>query len=207
MKKPLLRTRQLFALCYAGAAVVWFLYCLVGSAVMLNHKLGGTMPSVTLTEEDLRFENFARYDSNQWWTAPDEREEWYLSTSNDPQIFWQGMGYIEEVRLHADHLLPPGGVALYYLLPGQTDYSEAQKIFARVEGQGTYVFSLGGKTVTGLRIDPDSVGGVPTLFYDIQLNPATPWYLRFVPGAGQWVLLLAGPAVLAALLGALRPQI
>ncbi|MGN0984837.1 MAG: hypothetical protein ACI4OI_08325, partial [Gemmiger sp.] len=78
------------------------------------------------------------------------------------------------------------------------------KVFARVEEPGTYVFPVGGKTVTGLRIDPDSVGGVPTLFYDIQLNPATPWYLRFVPDAGQWILLLAGPALLAALLGALR---
>lgn len=203
MKRPILRTRQLFALCYAGAAVLWFVYCLVGCAVMLNHKLRGDMPSLTLTEDDLLFENFARYDSNEWWTAPDEREEWYLSTSNDPSIYWQGQGYLEEVRLYADHLLPPGEVALYYLLPGQTDYSEAQKVFARVEEEGVYVFALGGRTVTGLRIDPDSAGGVPTLFYGVELNPATPWFLRFAPNGGQWLLLLLLPALAAAFLGLL----
>ena len=37
----------------------------------------------------------------------------------------------------------------------------------------------------GLRIDPDSVGGVPTLFTGVTLNPDTPWYLRFIPAAGQ----------------------
>lgn len=201
--RPVLRPRQLFALCYAGAAVLWAVWCLVGCAVMLNYKLGGDMPSLTLTEDDLSFENFARYDSNEWWTAPDDRPEWYLSTSNDPRIYWQGQGYIERVELHADHLLPPGGVALYYLLPGQTDYSEAQKVFASVAEDGVYRFDLGGKRVTGLRIDPDSAGGVPTLFYGIELNPAEPWCLRFVPNGGQWLLLLLGPAVAAALLGLL----
>ena len=49
----------------------------------------------------------------------------YLSTDSDPHIYWQGQGYIETAVLDAAHRLPPGGVALYYLKPGQTDYSEA----------------------------------------------------------------------------------
>lgn len=200
MKKPSLTARQLFALCYAGALVFWLLRCLLGSAVMLNYKMKGEMPSVTLTAEDLVLESFERYDSREWWTAPDEREGWYLSTSNDPHLFWQGQGYIEAVTLRAGHLLPPGAVALYYLEPGQTDYSEAQKVFAAVTGSGEYTFDLGGRWVTGLRIDPDSAGGVPTLFTGVELNPAAPWYLRFVPDGGQWLLLLGLPALAAAAL-------
>ena len=111
---------------------------------------------------------------------------------------YDGGGYIETVRLYAEHRLPPGSVALYYLLPGQTDYSETQKVFAHVVQPGVYEFDLGGKTVSGLRIDPDSVGGVATLFTGVELNPPQFWLLRFVPNGGQWLLLLGLPACAAA---------
>ena len=91
------------------------------------------------------------------------------------------------MRLYAGHRLPPGGVALYYLLPGQTDYSETQKVYANVTDTGVYTFDLGGRWVTGLRIDPDSVGGVPTLFTGIELNPATPGMTGSCPaGDSGW---------------------
>ena len=104
--------------------------------------------------------------------------------------------------LDAAHRLPPGGVALYYLKPGQTDYTEAQKVYAKVTAPGVYTFDLGGQWVTGLRIDPDSVGGVPTLFTGIDLNPPRPWYTRFVPTAGWWLVLAFVPAVAAAMASA-----
>ena len=100
--------------------------------------------------------------------------------------------------LDAAHRLPPGGVALYYLKPGQTDYTEAQKVYATVTAPGVYTFDLGGRWVTGLRIDPDSVGGVPTLFTGIELNPARAWYTRFIPTAGWWLVLTFGPCIAAA---------
>lgn len=64
-----------------------------------------------------------------------------------------------------------------------------------MSGENQYTFDLGGLTVTGLRIDPDSVGGVPTRLDGVVLNPVQPWYLRFVPNGGQWLLLLFAPAV------------
>ena len=106
------------------------------------------------------------------------------------------------MELDAVHYLPSGSVALYYLRPGQTEYSETQKVFARVSGENQYTFDLGGLTVTGLRIDPDSVGGVPTLFTGIDLNPPRPWYTRFVPTAGWWLVLAFVPAVAAAMTSA-----
>ena len=57
-----------------------------------------------------------------------------------------------------------------------------------------YEFDLGGKTVSGLRIDPDSVGGVATLFTGVELNPPQFWLLLFVPNGGQRLLLLGLPA-------------
>lgn len=197
------RPQQLLAVCYALGAALWLLYCLVGCGILLNHKMNGSMVSRTLTADELDFESFISYDESEWHTAPDERAGWYLSTDNDPHIYWQGSAYLETVCLQAEHYLPAGSVALYYLLPGQTDYSEAQKVFAHQNGAGRYLFELGGKSVAGLRIDPDSVGGVPTRLSGVELNVASPWYLRFVPNAGQWLLLAFGPAVAAAFLGIL----
>lgn len=198
IKRPLFRPRQLLLLAYLLALVLWLVQGLVGSAIMLNYKLKGEMPRQTVAPADLVTESFAPYSSNQWWTPPDDDPDWYLSTDSDPHIYWQGQGYIETVRLYAGHRLPPGGVALYYLLPGQTDYSETQKVYANVTDTGVYTFDLGGRWVTGLRIDPDSVGGVPTLFTGIELNPAPPWYDRFLPSGGQWLVLLFVPALAAA---------
>lgn len=196
--RPLFRPRQLLVLAYLFALVLWLAQGFVGSAVMINYKLRGEMPQQTVLPADLTTESFAPYSSNEWWTPPDDDPNWYLSTDNDPHIYWQGQGYMETVRLYAGHRLPPGGVALYYLLPGQTDYTETQKVYATVTGTGEYTFDLGGRWVTGLRIDPDSVGGVPTLFGGIELNPPTPWYDRFLPDGGQWLLLLFVPALAAA---------
>ena len=82
--------------------------------------------------------------------------------------------------------------------PGQTDYTEAQKVYATATAPGVYTFDLGGRWVTGLRMDPDSVGGVPTLFTGIELNPARAWYTRFIPTAGWWLVLAFGPCIAAA---------
>ena len=46
------------------------------------------------------------------------------------------------------------------------------------------------------------MGGVPTLFTGIDLNPARPWYTRFVPTAGWWLVLAFVPAVAAAMTSA-----
>ena len=169
---------------------------------MLNYKLQGKMPQTHVDAAELVTESFAPYSSNEWWTPPDDDPAWYLSTDSDPHIYWQGQGYIETAVLDAAHRLPPGGVALYYLKPGQTDYTEAQKVYAKVTAPGVYTFDLGGQWVTGLRIDPDSVGGVPTLFTGIDLNPPRPWYTRFVPTAGWWLVLAFVPAVAAAMTSA-----
>ncbi|HRM85263.1 MAG TPA: hypothetical protein PK278_04475, partial [Gemmiger qucibialis] len=53
-----LRPQQLLILAYAAAVIVWLVYVLVGSAVMLNHKADGTMVTRTLTVDDLEFESF-----------------------------------------------------------------------------------------------------------------------------------------------------
>ena len=50
----------------------------------------------------------------------------------------------------------------------------------------------------GLSYGAVLVGGVPTLFTGIELNPARAWYTRFIPTAGWWLVLTFGPCIAAA---------
>ena len=184
---------------YALAAALWVLWVLLSSAVALDHKMNGTLRTQTLGPDDLSYESFMSYADDEWATPPDDRPDWYLSTDNDPHILWQGEAFVTRVRLQAEQLLPPGSVALYYLTPGQTDYRESQKVYGYRVGENTYEFDLGGVSVTGLRIDPDSVGGVPTRLIGVELNPPQAWFWSFVPSGGQWLVLLFAPPMLAAL--------
>ena len=115
-------------------------------------------------------------------------------------MYWQGQGYLDNVCLQAEYFLPPGAVVLYYLTPGQTDYTESQKIYGKMTDDGVR-FDVGGRYVTGLRVDTDSRGGVPTRLDGLCLNPDTAYLRRILPNAGQWVLLLTVPAAAAALAG------
>ncbi len=74
--RPLFRPRQLLLLAYLLAVVLWVVRCLAGGAIMLNYKLQGKMPQVTLAPEELVTESFAPYSSNQWWTPPDDDPAW-----------------------------------------------------------------------------------------------------------------------------------
>lgn len=196
--------RRLVGLCYVLALALWLAWVVVGSALMLNYKSGGRMPVGDIPLDELTFESFVNYNDDPWSTAPGEGDNWYLSTDNDPHILWDGEGYVETVTLRVEQLLPPGGVSLYYLTEGQTDYRETQRVYARIASDGSYVFDLGGVYVTGLRIDPDSVGGVPTRLMGIELNAPRPWYLRLLPDGGQWLLLAFGPVVAAAFAALVR---
>ena len=191
-------SRRLVAVCYLLALVGWLLFGTAQGVRMLWARSRGEYPQYTLTANDLSRRSFENYADLEWDEPPYDDPDLYLSTDNDPQLVWQGSGYLETVVLHAAHYTPPGAVALYYLKPGQTDFSEAQKVYGAVTGSGEYTFRLGGVQVSGLRIDPDSRGGIPTLFKGVELNPPRFWLACLCPSLGQALLLLALPAAAAA---------
>lgn len=192
-------TKKLFALCYLAAAALWLLYGTFGTGRMLLKQKSGQMQNVLLSADELQMESFIHYSVKEWLVPPDDDPNWYLSTDSDPQLLWEGEAFVENVVLYARHYLPPGSVTLYYRTPGQTDYSEMQKIYASLDGEGVYRFDLDGKEVVGLRIDPDSLGGIPTLFGGVELNAPEPFWKHYLPDGGQVLALLALPALAAAL--------
>lgn len=193
-------SRRLAAVCYLLALVLWLVFGMGRCARMLWADSRGNYPRMTLTAADLTLRSFVNYADLEWDEPPYEDPDLFLTTDNDPQMTWMGSGYLETVVLHASHYTPPGAVALYYLKPGQTDFSEKQKVYAAVTGNGEYTFPMGGVQVSGIRIDPDSRGGIPTLFKGVELNPARPWYSYFLPTVEQSLLLLALPGIAAAVL-------
>lgn len=194
---------RVIPLCYLGAAVLWLVLALTGVVNQLVYGKGDLL----LSGSDFECSSFVPYADLEWNDPPYDEDDpnWYLSTDGDPQLVWRGEEprYLSRVVLRAVQYYPPGSVMLYYLKPGQTDFRESQKLFARVTGEGEYTFQLGGVRVSALRIDPDSRGGVPTLFYGVTLG-TEPLYRHFIPDGFEWLALLFGPLAFAAALTLLR---
>ena len=197
-RKPL-HLRQLLAVSYGLAIALWLAAWVWGGFVLLYYNLQGAMPHITVPAQEMSVSSMVSYTENGW-TPPGAGDNWYLSTDDDPHLYWQGQGYLDNVCLQAEYFLPPGAVVLYYLTPGQTDYTESQKVYGTMTDGGVW-FDVGGRYVTGLRVDTDSRGGVPTRLDGLCLNQDTAYLRRILPNAGQWVLLLAVPAAAAALAG------
>lgn len=127
----------------------------------------------------------------------------FTSTDADPKLFWEGAARVDTVTVYMSQDRPSGGVTLYYRVAGQTDYSERQKAWADQTAPGVWRFELGGVEVTGLRLDPDSEGGVTSCLSAVALNEPRPLWRRLIPDAGALLALAAAPLVLAALAGEL----
>lgn len=176
------------ALCYVFALLLWVVFCAVG---MLRES-GEQM--------ELNYEDFTSTSIKLWENPDDPKGLWFVSTDSDPVMEWKGDLYLDRVELRLLHSRKPGnGIELYYLKPGQTDYRESQLAYAKNVGEGVYRFDLGGVQVSGIRIDPDSVGGVVTRFDGVTLNAPKTMTERLTPSAGQGILLLLLPFVACAL--------
>ena len=62
--------RRLLGLCYAVGVMLWLVWAILGSALMLTHKTDGSMRHQILTPEELTYESFRNYDDDPWSTAP-----------------------------------------------------------------------------------------------------------------------------------------
>lgn len=186
--------KKLIAGCYLAALFLWLAQG-VGVLVQTAWYTGqGMAGERTITMDDLGMISIKRYENEQ-----DPDGVWYVSTDSDPQFFWEGDVWVRKIVLDIEHARPGNGVELYYRLAGQAVYSARQTVYAERDAEDRFVFDLGGKLVSGLRIDPDSLGGIPTRFNALVIDPPQGWYTAFVPNAGQWLLLLFLPLLFSAL--------
>ncbi len=190
-----LNRKKLVLAAYLAAAVLWLIQGAAALAQGVWYGSRGQAPSLELTESDLEFSSIVPY-AIDYEPVPG----WLVSTDADSHMYWHQQLWVDTVVLDVEQNKPAGGVELYYMEPGQADFSPRQVLYPERDEAGRYVFHLGGRMISGLRIDPDSVGGVLMSIKSLQINPPMPWYQHFVPGAGEWMLLLLVPLVLSALL-------
>ena len=188
------RTIKRLAALYLAAAMLFLLGCGVGCARGAYYRGRGLAGHRTLTAENVTYQSIRPYD-----TDIPAGETWFVSTDTDPQLLWEGDAWVERVVLHVQQHKPATGVELYYRAAGQTEFDTRHVVYGVPDGSGGYVFDLRGQHVSGLRIDPDSVGGVLTKFDGVELNAPRPWWKALVPTGAEDVLLALAPLTLAAL--------
>ncbi|MBQ8648149.1 MAG: hypothetical protein IJ484_08415 [Oscillospiraceae bacterium] len=191
--RPVART----GLLYLAMATLYLLACLIGLAQGAYYTFRGLAPGRTLAIEDLTCESVVVRDHSYDESIP-EGEVRIVSTDTDPHLVWEGEAWVGRVVLHIRQLRPATGAELYYRVPGKTEFDTKNVVFGVPDGQGGYVFDLRGKRVTGLRIDPDSIGGVAAVFEGVELNAARPWYKAFQPTGRELLWLAGGPLLISA---------
>lgn len=185
-------TKRWLAFFYAAALVLWL------AAAALGAVQAGQPASI----DPAGFTQVGAVETEPAADAP-AGSVTFTSTDADPQLYWEGTARVDTVQVQMTQDRPSGGVTLYYRTAGQTDYSEAQKVWADQTAPGVWQFDLGGVDITGLRLDPDSEGGVTSCLSAVTLNPAEPLWRRLIPDAGTLLVLAAAPLLLAALAGEL----
>lgn len=185
-------TKRWLAFFYAAALVLWL------AAAALGAVQAGQPASI----DPAGFTQVGAVETEPAADAP-AGSVTFTSTDADPQLYWEGTARVDTVQVQMTQDRPSGGVTLYYRTEGQTDYSEAQKVWADQTAPGVWQFDLGGVEVTGLRLDPDSEGGVTSCLSAVTLNPVEPLWRRLIPDAGTLLVLAAAPLLLAALAGEL----
>ena len=181
-------TKRWLAFFYAAALVLWL------AAAALGAVQAGQPASI----DPAGFTQVGAVETEPAADAP-AGSVTFTSTDADPQLYWEGTARVDTVQVQMTQDRPSGGVTLYYRTEGQTDYSETQKVWADQTAPGVWQFDLGGVEVTGLRLDPDSEGGVTSCLSAVTLNPAEPLWQRLIPDAGTLLVLAAAPLLLAAL--------
>ncbi|WP_418665846.1 hypothetical protein [Allofournierella sp.] len=180
------------AAAYAAALAVWLL---LGCAYLARgawYEAKGLRPHTQLAWQELESSSVRLWES-------EEAGVWYVSTDTDPQLIWRQEAYLETVVLRVLRTTPGHAPVLYWKAPGQADFSEGRSVYAVETAPGEFTFRLGGRRVSEMRLDPDSVGGVVTRFDGVELNPPEGWYWAFVPGWGGLLLFLALPPLALAL--------
>lgn len=185
------------AAAYAAALAVWLLLGCGALARGAFYGAKGLRFQGEVGWEQLSSQSVKLYETG-------EAGVWYVSTDTDPQLLWRQEAYLDTVVLRIQRQRPGHAPVLYWKAPGQADFSEGKSAYAVETAPGEYTFRLGGRHVSEVRLDPDSVGGVVTRFDGLEINPARPWYEAFAPHWGGLLLFLALPPLGLAVLAEVR---
>lgn len=186
---------MLTLLCYIMTVLIW-----LGVAVVRLAMDSARLP------EPMQLEPQDFTTLSGIWIAPewDEGDRRIITLDADPQMiaeFGEAGLVLTRVELRAGwSATPPGGIHLYYTTEAGQPFSERRKLWAEAGPDGGWVFDVGGRRVTAIRLDPGSAGAVTWQYDAVVLNAEKPAWAYFVPDTRGIFLLLFAPLLASAIL-------
>lgn len=181
--------RRLVACCYIVFFSISLLSAFYGFA---EDRLQRALGNVSTVQTDL--EDFE-------WTDFEQREDGICITlSLDPRLVLREVpAYVRSVRVKATFLnKDPGEFCIFYKpRPGMEDFDANYRVWAHVEEDGSYTFTLPRGRIYGLRLDPGIYAGIEMEITGITLNPPRSFGSYFVPSRLWLLCQLVAPALIA----------
>lgn len=187
--------KALLAVCYGGWLTMLLLLHLAGLVQNKMLYANGTFTTQTLTTPQIE-QQFELIDMEL-------RGDVFVTLSGDPQFLLKdAQQRVDSVVLTATYGQNPQVLNAFYTVPGQ-DYTVRKMVYAQQNGhQSTfYLPQAGGQS---LRIDPGTLPGNAIAIESITLNSPRPWYMFFDLSAGEWIVFVVIPGLLASFFWSMR---
>lgn len=177
----------LLACCYAGGLVLFLLWCLFGFAQNRIRYANGELVPMEFTMDRIDQFNFVDIE---------ERDGRLVTTGRDPQlIYCSRVVLVENVVLELEYSKEPLLVNVFWKSDYDKEYSLREMAYSL--GGDNRLFLLPGAGAGALRIDPGTVAGNEITVKRIAFNQKRPFWMFFIPTAGQVVLLCFVPGMVA----------
>lgn len=182
-------------ICYIVALGLYLLGCTYSFVQDTSRIYSGAIVRQAYKLEDLALESIEQL-------ADENGMQRFVSTDDDPKILYYSLQgtYITRVGFNATSNKPGGEMVLYYTTSSAQGlkFTDRQKVWAQQYADGSWYFDLGGKKVYGLRLDPDTTGGVVWTVKELMFNAPKPFGAYYAPNAQPMFLLLLLPGLAAA---------
>lgn len=183
------RDKRLVALCYLlffGLSVLASLYSFAEDRVQ---RALGNVTTAGISAADF-----------DWTDLERGADGALLTTSADPRmVLRDSPAYVRGVRIEAVFRnKDPGEFCIFYKpRPGMEDFDANYRVWAHVEEDGSYTFTLPRGKIYGLRLDPGIYAGIEMEITGITLNPQRSFGSYFVPSRLWLLCQLVAPALIA----------
>lgn len=182
--------------CYCVCILFWLMASIIGFGYDAARKASGSLAEFDLTVEEFTLVNIEQGDEAGLWHT----------TTDDPQMHWQvpkGTS-LKSLHMTAEFDKSPREMCLYYTTKNGEDFSQDKRVFAVQQADGSYLYTLPGKTITAIRLDPCSARNLDMQVHSIVCNEPVSPLSYFAPGWYGAFQMVIWPALAAAALSTLR---
>ncbi len=186
---------------HMGIAVTLFIYMMALLLFLLVHLGQFALNQIyysngTLQEKHLSISDFTLYDMEI------TGENTLYCYGSDPRMILNDASIsVDTLTFSASYSLPPNMVTAFWAPAGQ-DYSVRAMAYPTNDENSIFYLPAGGGQ--SLRIDPGTQAGNVVTVNSIIINTKRPFYMFFIPTAGEAISLFTIPALLSCVIVTMR---